>query len=95
LRKVTWEYSDPGAMPFNGSHQVRADSRGLFIENIRSEPIQTEKDFKLSAFAPWIYLGDSWRIQGDFSIPLLKERKLYDQVNREPALGRTRGVVHR
>ena len=94
VRKVTWEYSDPGAMPFNGSHQVRADSKGLFIENIQSEPIQLEKGFNLSAFAPWIYLGDSWRIHGNYSIPLLKERKLYEVVRKDPAIGRKKGVVH-
>jgi len=94
VRNVTWEYSDPGAMPFNGSHRVRADSKGLFIENIRSETIEPEDGFKLSAFAPWIYLGDSWKIQGDFALPQLKERKLYEQVRKEPALGRARGVVH-
>ena len=81
-------------MPFNGSHQVRADSRGLFIENIRSESIQLEKGFNLSAFAPWIYLGDSWRIPGDYSIPLLKERNLYEEVRKYPVMGRKRGVVH-
>jgi hypothetical protein len=81
-------------MPFNGSHQVRADSRGLFIENIRSETIEPEEGFKLSAFAPWMYLGDSWRIKGDFSLPLLKERKLYEEVRKEPAIGRKSRVVH-
>jgi hypothetical protein len=95
IRKVKWEYSDPGAMPFNGSHQVRADSQGLYIENIRSEPIQPEKGFSLSAFAPWMYLGDSWKIRGDFAIPLLKEHRLYEEIRKEPAIAGKRGVVHK
>jgi hypothetical protein len=95
LRKVTWEYSDPGAMPFNGSHQVRADSTGLFIEGMRSEPTQLEKNYTLSAFAPWIYLGASWKIRGDFSIPVLKARTLYEEIRKDSAVGRKKGVVHK
>jgi hypothetical protein len=41
-----------------------------------------------------MYLGDSWRIPGDYTIPLLKERELYEQVRKDPTLGRKRGVVH-
>jgi len=94
VRTVTWEYSDPGAMPFSGSHQVRADSRGLFIENMRSEPIQLEKGFSLSSFAPWKYFGDAWRIEGDYRIPVLKEKKIYEETRKNPALGKKNGVVH-
>jgi hypothetical protein len=94
LRTVTWEYNDPGAMPFNGSHQVRADSKGIFIEKMKSEPIQLENGYSLSAFAPWLYLGDSWKIQGDYSLPVLKAKALYDEACKDPALARKKRVVH-
>ena len=45
----------------------------LNVDLVLSKPIQPEKGFKLSAFAPWMYHGDFWRLQGDFSIPQLKE----------------------
>ena len=45
----------------------------LNVVLVLSEPIQTEKGFELSAFAPWMYLGNSCKLQGDFSIPQLKE----------------------
>jgi len=94
VQKVTWEYSDPGAMPFNGSHQVRADKSGLFIEGMQSEPIQLEKGFSLSAFAPWIYLGNSWKIAGDYAIPRLKNRKLYEEARNNPDLRRINAVMY-
>jgi len=45
----------------------------LNVDLVLSESIQSEKGFKLSAFAPWTYLGVSWRLQGDFSISQLQK----------------------
>jgi hypothetical protein len=83
------------------SHAVQRESsgasrqHGLFIEGMRSEPTQLEKNYTLSAFAPWIYLGASWKIRGDFSIPVLKARTLYEEIRKDSAVGRKKGVVHK
>ena len=55
---------------------------------------QLEKGFSLSAFAPCKYLGDAWRIEGDYRIPVLKEKKIYEEARKNPDLGRKRGIVH-
>jgi len=95
IQKVTWEYSDPGALPFSGSHEVVADGSGLFIRRMQSEKIEPEKGYTLSAFAPWVYFKDAWRIRGDFSLPVIRDRKNFEALkdNRENA--RKAGVVHR
>jgi hypothetical protein len=95
LQKVSWEYSDPGALPFNGSHEVLANRTGLFIKGMQSEKIELEKGYTISAFAPWVYLKDAWQIQGDFSLPVIKNRKQYDAFNNSLDYTRKSGVVHR
>ncbi len=95
LQKVTWEYSDPGAMPFNGSHKVVANRTGLSITGMQSENIELEAGYTLSALAPWVYLKDTWRIQGDFSLPPIRDRKQYGRLKADPGLARKSGVVHR
>jgi len=95
LQKVTWEYSDPGAFPFNGSHEVLANSKGLFIIGMQSEKIEPEKGYSLSAFAPWVYLKDAWQIRGDFSLPVIKDRKRYESIRTSLDSARKSGVVHR
>lgn len=94
LQKVTWEYSDPGAMPFNGSHEVLADRNGLFIKGMRSEKIEPEQGYSLSAFAPWVYLKDAWRIRGDFSLPVIKDRKRYETFRDSPDTRENAGIMH-
>ncbi len=95
LQKVTWEYSDPGAFPFNGSHEVLADRNGLFIRGMQSEKIEPEQGYPLSAFAPWVYLKDAWQIRGDFSLPVIKDRKQYETFRTSPDDARKSGIVHR
>jgi hypothetical protein len=94
-RQVTWEYSDPGAAPFSGSHTVLADRNGLFIRDMRSEEIQPEAGYTLSAFAPWVYLKDKWQVRGDFSLPVIRDRKGYDAARTDPEFSRKAGMQHR
>lgn len=95
LQKVDWEYSDPGAMPFNGSHEVFANRSGLFIRKMRSEKIESEQGYSLAAFAPWVYLPDAWQIKGNFSLPVITDRKQYELFKTNPASSRKAGIVHR
>ena len=92
---VTWEYSDPGAAPFSGSHTVVADRKGLSIRDMRSEKIEPDNGVALSAFAPWIYLRDSWQVAGDFSLPTIRDRKAYDRIRISTEAARTAGALHR
>lgn len=94
-QKVAWEYSDPGALPFSGSHEVLANRNGLFIRIMRSEKIEPEKGYDVSAFAPWVYLKDAWKISGDFSLPVVKDRKKYEVYRTGVDGARKSGVVHR
>ena len=94
-QKVAWEYSDPGALPFTGSHEVVASRDGLSITKMRSEKIELEPGYSLSALAPWLYLKDKWQIQGNFSLPVLRDSKKYGTFKDDPALARKSGVVHR
>ncbi len=94
-QKVTWEYSDPGALPFNGGHEVLATREGLFIKGMRSEKIELEKGYSLSALAPWIYLKDAWQVPGDFSLPVVPDRKRYEALRDALDSSRESGVVHR
>ncbi len=94
-RQVTWEYSDPGAALFTGSHTVLADRNGLFIRDMKSENIQTEAGYKLSDFAPWLYLKEKWQVKGDFSIPVIRDRKGYDAAMADLEIARKSGMLHR
>jgi hypothetical protein len=93
-QKVSWEYSDPGALLFNGSHEIFANRSGLFIRKMQSEKIEPEQGYSLSSFAPWVYLPDAWQIKGDFSLPVITDRKQYELF--KASLNRTRnaGIVH-
>jgi hypothetical protein len=95
LQKVSWEYSDPGALPFSGSHQVVANSKGLFIRGIKSEKIELEQGFSMSAVAPWFYLKDAWQIQGDFALPVIKDRKSYKVFSENPDSSKKNALLHR
>ncbi|HTG80666.1 MAG TPA: cytochrome c3 family protein [Geobacteraceae bacterium] len=93
---VSWEYGGDGALPFRGKHTVVANGQGLFIRGIRStEEIEVEEGYRLSSFAPWVYLRDAWKIAGDFSLPRLRDRARYDAAQGDPALARKVGLVHR
>jgi hypothetical protein len=94
LQKVTWEYSDPGALPFSGSHEVLANRNGLFISKLQSEKIEPEPGYALSAFAPWIYLKDAWQIQGDFALPPLRDRQEFGRLRDNPETARKSKLLH-
>ena len=91
---VTWDFSDAGALPFSGSHSVIAGSKGLFIKDMKAEKIELTEGYRLSSLAPWFYLKDKWFINGDFSLPPLKDRKLYDSVKMDGAKARTARIIH-
>jgi len=92
---VQWEYSDQGALPFAGSHTVVGTKKGLFIRDIRaSEAIETLDGQPLSAFAPWSFWPDSWGVKGDFTLPALKNRKLYDAVKGNSDQAKKARVLH-
>lgn len=92
---VAWEYSDQGALPFSGSHTVVGNEKGLFIVGIRSiDAIEPVDGRKKSAFAPWSFFPDKWVVKGDFSLPPLKDRKLYESAKGDPEQARMKLVVH-
>ncbi|GFE61857.1 cytochrome c3 family protein [Geobacter sp. AOG2] len=93
-QQVSWEYGDPGALPFNGSHEVVADKSGLFIRNIRSEKIELEPGYTLSALAPWVYLKDAWQVKGDFALPPIRDRGGYDATKGDLAGAAKAHIIH-
>jgi hypothetical protein len=95
VQAVTWDYSDPGAAPFSGSHLVVADGKGLYIRDIKAQDkIVVEKGYTLSAFAPWVYLKDVWQIKGNFSLPPIKDRVLYQKMKNDAAQAKSAGLLH-
>jgi hypothetical protein len=94
-RLVGWDYSDPGAAPFSGSHVVVGDKSGLYIRDMRSEAIQPDAGYTLSAFAPWVYLKDKWQVKGDFSLPVIRDRQRYDAARIDVERARKSGVMHK
>lgn len=94
LQKVTWEYEDPGALPFSGGHEVLANHDGLFIRGMYSERITPEPGYSLSAFAPWIYLKERWRIPGDFALPAIGDRQQYETFRADAPRSRRAGIIH-
>ena len=95
LQSVAWEYSDPGAFPFQGGHEVLADRNGIFIRKMQSETIVLEPGFTLSALAPWVYFKDSWQVKGDFSLPVIRDRQAFEAVNGKNEAARSLGILHR
>lgn len=95
-QEVLWEFSDAGALPFNGRHTVIANGEGLFIQDMRAdEKIDVSEGHKLSSFAPWFYLQDRWRIKGDFSLPVPKDRNTYEVLRGDPARRERDRLLHR
>lgn len=78
-----WTFLDEGAEIFSGTYRVRADGEGLRIFGIEAdEPIEVEEGARLIDFAPWLYLGDIWKVRWDFSVPgkgYGKEKDLYEK----------------
>ncbi|HEY6008925.1 MAG TPA: cytochrome c3 family protein [Geobacteraceae bacterium] len=92
---VTWDYSDAGALPFSGSHTVVGNRAGLYIREMKArDRIEVLDGFRLSSFAPWVYLPDKWVVRGDFSIPPIKDKKRYEEAKQELAKARQSKVIH-
>ena len=66
----------------------------MFIRDMQSEKIELIDGYRLSSLAPWFYLKDKWSLEGDFSLPQLKDRKLYERVGSDVAKARAAGVLH-
>ncbi|HEX9023974.1 MAG TPA: cytochrome C, partial [Geobacteraceae bacterium] len=65
------------------------------IRKMTSEKIELETGYSLSALAPWVYLKDAWQVRGDFSLPLLKDRKAFEIARANPGYAHRSGVIHR
>ncbi|HLO24784.1 MAG TPA: cytochrome c3 family protein [Geobacteraceae bacterium] len=95
-QEVLWDFGDAGALPFNGRHTVIANGEGLFIKGISAdEKIDVSEGYKLSSLAPWFYLKEKWRIKGDFSLPVPKDRKAYEALRDDPAQRERERLLHR
>lgn len=79
-QEVSWKYNDQGAEPFEGKHVVTANEKGLFITGMEATTeIKAREGWKTEDFAPWVYLKDAWKVQGNFAIPGIKKQSLYDK----------------
>lgn len=79
-QEVLWKYTDQGAEPFEGKHIVIANKEGLFIKDIQATTrIEVKEGWKIEDFAPWFYLKDMWKVKGDFHIPRIINKKLYEK----------------
>ena len=77
---VSWKYADAGAEPFEGMHTVIANKKGLFIKGMHeTTEIKVKEGWKIEDFAPWYYLKDKWQVSGDFSIPVIRKKIVYDK----------------
>jgi nitrate/TMAO reductase-like tetraheme cytochrome c subunit len=95
VQRVPWEFSDAGALPFDGSHTVVAGRNGLSIRNIRATgSIEPTEGQKISSFAPWQYLPDAWNIPGNFALPELKNKTDYARMLGNAAEARRAGITH-
>jgi hypothetical protein len=93
-QKVSWEYGDPGALPFKGGHEVVADRKGLAIVGMWSERIEPEPGYAVSSFAPWMYLKDAWRIDGDFALPVVRDDGMLRRYEADPVAAGKAGLIH-
>lgn len=92
---VEWEFSDQGALPFSGSHTVVGGKKGLSIRNIKaSEPIEPIDGRSVSSFAPWSFWPEKWVVKGDFTLPPIKNQKLYNAVKGDVKQSRKGRVIH-
>ncbi|MBI5190667.1 MAG: cytochrome c3 family protein [Nitrospirae bacterium] len=84
---ATWEYLNyAGAEPFTGEQDVEADEGGLRVVNIRpTSEINLIGDAEPWDFAAWLYMGDFFRVKGDFSIPKADAGKYRAYVASEAA----------
>jgi hypothetical protein len=79
-QEIYWKYTDAGAEPFEGGYLVIANKEVLFIKNIHNTTeIKVKEGWRIEDFAPWFYLKDEWKVKGDFSIPMIKNKKLYQK----------------
>ena len=61
---------------------------------IALEKIELLEGYQLSSLAPWSYLKDKWFIEGNFSLPPLKDTKLYERAEKDGAKAREAQVIH-
>jgi hypothetical protein len=94
---VRWDFSDRGAAPFSGHHTVVAGRRGLAIEGmVADEEVVPAEGGDPVAFAPFLTLGDRWRLPGNFALPTLS-KKGSAQLRRhggDTGASRKAGIIH-
>jgi len=80
-----WEYLNyAGAEPFTGEQDVIADKDGLRVKGIRrTSKMELTGEAETWDFAAWLYMGDIWSVDGDFSIPKVDEAKYREYRDRE------------
>lgn len=81
--RASWEYYDSqGAEPFEGTHRIIGDEKGLRVTDLRiTSELELMHGGKTEDFAAWLHLGDIWKTPGDFSIPKSDPRK-YRELDR-------------
>jgi hypothetical protein len=50
--------------------------------------------YSISAFAPWVYLKDKREVKGAFSLPPLRDRKVYEAMKANDGKARLDGALH-
>lgn len=73
----SWDYVDnQGAEPFSGGYTIKAGLDGIVLQDMRTtSEIAVLPGYKLTDFAPWLFLRNKWKVPGDFSIKT--DRKKY------------------
>lgn len=71
-----WEFmDDQGADPFEGGYKIVADNSGIRIIDMKNRtPIRVMDGYKLEDFASWIFFKDKWKMPGDFSIKIDRDK---------------------
>jgi hypothetical protein len=90
-QEIFWKFSGQGAEPFEGRQTVLANKDGLFIKDMHATTeIKTKDGCRAEDLAPWLYLKDKWKVNGDFSIPGIsrsgayrKELKKYEKAEEK------------
>jgi hypothetical protein len=71
-----WEFlDDQGAELFKGGYKIVADNSGIRIIDMKNTtPIKLLEGYKLEDFASWIFFRDRWKMPGDFSIKIDRDK---------------------
>ncbi len=94
-QEVSWKYTDQGTEPFEGKHTITANRKGLFITDMQATTeIKIKEGWKIEDLAPWYYLKDKWRVPGDFSIPSVRNKAIYEKERKKYEERTTTGTAY-